>query len=64
MRTRSPKRKTRERTATLRGRYWRAAEAGQVLAAWQASGRSLTAFANEHGLSRARLVRWFRPETC
>jgi hypothetical protein len=58
MRTRSHERKTRELTATLRGRYWRAAEAGRVLAAWRASGRSLAAFADEHGLSRARLARW------
>jgi len=44
--------------ATLRGRYWRAADAERVLAVWRASGQSLAAFAGEHGLSRARLARW------
>jgi transposase-like protein len=60
MRRRNDPTKTKARgvAATLRGRYWRAAEAARVLAAWRASGQSLTRFAGEHGLSRARLARW------
>jgi len=60
MRTRNQRtdRKTRGLAAALRGRYWRAAEAGQVLTAWRASGQSLSSFADQHGLSRARLARW------
>ena len=39
-------------------RYWRAADAERVVEAWRRSGQSGAAFAREHGLSRARLLRW------
>jgi transposase-like protein len=50
---------TRRTLAALSAsRYWRAAEAEQVLAAWQRSGQSVTAFARRHGMSERRLLRW------
>jgi hypothetical protein len=39
-------------------RYWRAADAEQVLEAWRRSGQSAAAFARGHELSAARLLRW------
>src|SRR2546428_13772681 len=42
----------------MEGRYWRAAEAEQVVEAWGRSGQSGAAFARAQGLSRARLMRW------
>lgn len=45
-------------TMLIASRYWRAADAERVLEAWRRSGQSGVAFAREHGLSRARLVRW------
>ena len=45
--------------ATLSGnRYWRAAEAERVVEVWRRSGQSVAAFARQHGLSAARLLRW------
>jgi transposase-like protein len=49
---------SRALAALLASRYWRAAEAEQVLAAWQRSGQSVAAFAGRHGVSEARLLRW------
>src|SRR5213594_2311839 len=42
----------------IANRYWRAADAERVLEAWRGSGRTVAAFAREHGLSAARLLRW------
>jgi len=39
-------------------RYWRAADAREVLALWQRSGMTLTGFARDQGLDRGRLTRW------
>ena len=39
-------------------RYWRAADAREVLALWQRSGMTLTGFAQAQGLDRGRLTRW------
>ena len=44
--------------ALMASRYWRAAEAERVVEAWRRSGQSGAAFAREHGLSCARLLRW------
>lgn len=49
---------TRSLAALVANRYWRAAEAERVLEAWRRSGRSAAAFAREHELSAARLLRW------
>jgi hypothetical protein len=38
--------------------YWREADAGQVVRAWESSGQSLRAFAVSHGLNTARVSRW------
>ncbi len=40
--------------------YWHESDARRVLAACSASGRSLSAFAREHGLRPDRLYRWRR----
>jgi transposase len=40
------------------GRYWREAEARVVVAAWQESGKTLSAFAQQHGVDPRRLARW------
>lgn len=40
-------------------RYWRAADAREVLALWQRSGTTLTEFARAQGLDRGRLTRWW-----
>lgn len=37
---------------------WRPADAQEVLAKWEQSGLTLTAFAQSHGLDPARLSRW------
>ncbi|MBI5710422.1 MAG: IS66 family insertion sequence element accessory protein TnpB [Candidatus Eisenbacteria bacterium] len=42
----------------MANRYWRAVDAERVLATWRRSGRTAAAFAREHGLSTARLLRW------
>jgi transposase-like protein len=42
----------------VRGSYWRAADARVVVEAWRRSGRSLAAFAREHGVRPRRLVYW------
>jgi hypothetical protein len=39
-------------------RYWREAEARQVIRAWEQSGQDLSGFAARHGLKAARLARW------
>lgn len=39
-------------------RYWREAEARQVIQAWEESGQALSRFATRHGLKAARLARW------
>ena len=39
-------------------RYWREAEARQVIQAWEQSGQALSRFAAKHGLKAARLARW------
>ena len=49
---------TRSLATLIGNRYWRAADAEQVLEAWRRSGQSAAAFAREHGLSAARLLRW------
>ena len=49
---------TRVLAALVASRYWRASDAERVLEAWSQSGQSGAAFAREHGLSRARLLRW------
>lgn len=45
-------------TTLVLSRYWRAAEAAQVVEVWRQSGVSGAAFAREHGLSVRRLLRW------
>jgi len=40
------------------GSYWRAADARVVVEAWRRSGRSLAAFARQHGVSARRLAYW------
>ena len=42
----------------IANRYWRAADAEQVLEAWRRSRQTASAFAREHELSVARLLRW------
>jgi len=49
---------TRALAGLMANRYWRAADAERVLESWRSSGQSGAAFAREHGLSRARLLRW------
>jgi transposase-like protein len=39
-------------------RYWRAADAEEVMAAWRRSGESVAAFARQQGVSAVRLLRW------
>lgn len=38
--------------------YWREDEARAVVAAWRASGESLSAFARRRGVERRRIARW------
>ena len=40
--------------------YWRERDAALILAAWAQSGRTLSAFARQCGLSVSRLRRWKR----
>lgn len=40
--------------------YWREEDAKAVVAAWRASGESLSAFARRHGVERRRIARWSR----
>lgn len=44
----------------LEMRYWRVRQARVVLAALEASGKSLRHFAREHGVTTSRLKRWRR----
>lgn len=44
--------------AALSSTYWHESEACRVLKLWQESGLSLKAFADRHGIGRARLQRW------
>jgi len=54
----NPRKRNRERITVLRKPYWRMADAREVLALWQRSGTSLSAFARLHSLDRNRLARW------
>ena len=60
MRSRSqrPNGTTRSLATLITNRYWRAGDAERVLGAWRHSGQSAAAFAREHELSVARLLRW------
>ena len=49
---------TRSLATVIASRYWRAAGAERVVEAWRRSGQSGAAFARQHGLSVARLLRW------
>lgn len=40
------------------GRYWREADARVIIAAWQDSGETLSAFARQHGIEPRRMARW------
>jgi len=40
------------------GRYWREADARVIVAAWQDSGKTLSAFAQQHGVDPRRMARW------
>ena len=40
--------------------YWQEEDARAVVAAWRASGESLSAFARHHGVQRRRIARWIR----
>ncbi len=57
-RSQRPNGTRRPRATLIANRYWRAADAERVLEAWRGSGRSVAAFAREHGLSDRRLLRW------
>ena len=62
MRTRPKQRENGTRPVALAtlvlSRYWRTADAAQVVEAWRRSGASGTAFARQHGLNVRRLLRW------
>lgn len=47
-----------ERPQPSAAKRWRAADAREVLAKWEQSGLTLTAFAQADGLDPARLSRW------
>ena len=47
-----------ERPQPSAARRWRPADAREVLAKWEQSGLTLTAFAQAQGLDPARLSRW------
>jgi len=49
---------TRALATLVASRYWRAADAERVMAAWRRSGQSVAAFARQQGLSYCRLLRW------
>ena len=59
---RTPTKRENGRTSALAAlamsRYWRAADAEQVVAAWRRSGESVAGFARQHGVSAVRLLRW------
>jgi hypothetical protein len=40
--------------------YWREEDARAVVAAWRASGESVSAFARRHGVQARRIGRWKR----
>ena len=46
--------------ALAANRYWAEADGRAALAAWRASGETLAAFAERHGLGIKRLTRWHR----
>jgi len=54
------KNKVAEEIAALREQRWTATEARRVLAAWEASGITLTEFSREHEVQDQRLMRWRR----
>lgn len=39
-------------------RYWRTRDAEAVVSAWRESGVSVAAFARQHGMQAARVLRW------
>ncbi len=49
---------TRALATLIASRYWRAADAEQVLRAWRQSGQRVAAFARQHRVSDVRLLRW------
>ena len=49
---------TRSLATVIASRYWRAADAERVVEAWRRGGQSGAAFARQHELSVARLLRW------
>ena len=51
-------RKDSSLAAMMSNRYWCAEDAERVLAAQAQSGSSVAAFAREHGVNEARLLRW------
>jgi transposase-like protein len=51
-------RRTEEITEIIRKRRWSEAEARLVVTASQASGKSVSSFAREHGLRSSRIWRW------
>jgi len=53
-----PNGRTSSLAALVMSRYWRAADAEQVVAAWRRSGESVAAFARQHGVHAVRLLRW------
>ena len=52
--------KTVDVRAVVSGVYWGEEDARAVVAAWRASGESVSAFARRHGVQRRRLARWIR----
>ena len=42
----------------VRGSYWRAPDVRVVVEVWRRNGRSLAAFARQHGVSARRLAYW------
>ena len=42
----------------VRSRYWRAAEASIIIAAWRASGQPVAEFCRRYGIDCKRLGRW------
>ena len=52
--------KTIDVQAVASGVYWREEDARAVVAAWRASGESVSAFARHHRVQPRRLARWIR----
>jgi hypothetical protein len=49
---------SRSLAKVLASQYWREEDAREILAAWDRSGGSARSFAQLHGLSPVRLLRW------